>query len=205
MVGLKRIRITLVTNPPSDTRADTLKTMNASSSARVLPGIVLEPQPSPQGWYRQFPNPVNEKAARVTGALVVLLAAVTIATNWWPLYLVATIGFALRVGWGPRFSPFGRISVHLIAPRFGPAKLVAGPPKRFAQAIGLAFTLTALVLRTVGFDGAAQITLGLLIFAAALEAFAGICLGCLAFGFLQRRGVIPESVCVACANFGAAR
>ena len=33
-----------------------------------------------------------------------------------------------------------------------------------------------------------------------LEAFAGFCLGCVIFGFLMRRGVIPETVCEDCAD-----
>jgi hypothetical protein len=36
--------------------------------------------------------------------------------------------------------------------------------------------------------------------AALLEAAFGLCLGCLAFGALMRAGLIPEEVCVACAD-----
>jgi len=38
-----------------------------------------------------------------------------------------------------------------------------------------------------------------------LEAFAGFCLGCAVFGFLQRRGLIPEDVCEACNNISLRR
>jgi hypothetical protein len=34
----------------------------------------------------------------------------------------------------------------------------------------------------------------------ALEAIAGICVGCIVFGWLMRLGVIPESVCLECAD-----
>ena len=34
----------------------------------------------------------------------------------------------------------------------------------------------------------------------ALEAIAGICVGCIVFGALMRLGVIPESVCLECAD-----
>jgi hypothetical protein len=44
------------------------------------------------------------------------------------------------------------------------------------------------------------VLLAVLIAAASLEAFAGFCLGCTIFGFLQRRGLIPEDVCEACNN-----
>ena len=66
---------------------------------------------------------------------------------------------------------------------------MAGPPKRFAQGIGLAFSLTALVLTLVG-DATA----------AFLESAFGLCLGCKAFALLIRLGVVSEAVCVRCNN-----
>ena len=51
-----------------------------------------------------FPNPVNEYAARVTAALVVLLSVVTLLTGFgWGLAVIAA-GFWLRVLFGPRIS-----------------------------------------------------------------------------------------------------
>jgi hypothetical protein len=44
--------------------------------------------------------------------------------------------------------------------------------------------------------------LGLLVFAASLEGFAGYCLGCKIFGILMRLGVIPDDVCEECNNVG---
>ena len=40
----------------------------------------------------------------------------------------------------------------------------------------------------------------LLASAATLESVFGICLGCIGFGYLMKAGVIPEEVCVACAD-----
>ncbi|MDP9889013.1 DUF4395 domain-containing protein [Pseudarthrobacter enclensis] len=152
-----------------------------------------------------FPNPVNEYAARVTAALVVLLAVVTaIAGSGWGLLAIAA-GFWLRLLFGPRISPLALLSVKVITPRLGKAKLVAGPPKRFAQGIGAAVSTAALLLFTAGAAPAAWALLGVLVIAASLEAFAGFCLGCTIFGFLQRRGVIPEDVCEACNNISLRR
>ena len=77
--------------------------------------------------------------------------------------------------------------------------MVPGPPKRFAQGMGVAFSVTAAVL-TFGFDQfvAAQVVLGLLVVAASLEAFAGLCLGCKIFAIRMRLGLIPEEVCEEC-------
>lgn len=156
-----------------------------------------------KGWF-DFPNPVNDYAARCTAALVVILAVVTIATPqpaaaW--LAAVLFVGFALRVAGGPRYSPFGRLSVHVLAPRVSrEPKLVPGPPKRFAQTIGLVFSLVAFVLLLADFGVAARIVLGALTLAALAESALGFCLGCWLFAQLQKTGIVPESVCIECAT-----
>lgn len=151
-----------------------------------------------------FPNPVNDYAARSTAGLVVALAVVTVVVNQWWLYALLAIGFGLRVAGGPKYSPFGRLAVHVIVPKiWKKEKLVPGPPKRFAQTIGFVLSTVALVLSLTGFGLAAQIAIGFLIIAATLESVFGFCLGCTIFGFLQRAGVIPETVCEACNNIWA--
>ncbi|MDQ0768693.1 fatty acid desaturase [Pseudarthrobacter defluvii] len=152
-----------------------------------------------------FPNPVNEYAARATAALVVLLAVVTaVAGSGWGLLAIA-IGFWLRLLFGPRISPLALLSVKVITPRLGKVRLVPGPPKRFAQGIGAAVSTAALLLFAACAAPAAWVLLGILVVAASLEAFAGFCLGCTIFGFLQRRGLIPEDVCEACNNISLRR
>jgi hypothetical protein len=82
-----------------------------------------------------------------------------------------------------------------------PARPVPGPPKRFAQAIGAAMSVSAAVLAlALGLTGAAYALLGLLIAAATLESVFGLCLGCKAFAALMRLGVIPPEVCERCAD-----
>jgi hypothetical protein len=154
----------------------------------------------------EFPNPVNEKAARVVAGAVVAISIVAIATGWRWLLIVLAVGFALRVAAGPRYSPLGRLATRLVAPRLGPATLVPGPPKRFAQAIGLAFSVAAILL-AYAFDAptAAWIVTGALACAAFLESALGLCLGCQAFSLLMRAGVVPQSVCEECANIWARR
>src|SRR3984957_19305666 len=140
-----------------------------------------------------FPNPVNEKAARVVagGVVVLSVAAIVFQEPW--LLIPLAYGFWARVLAGPKLSPLGQIATRLIAPRLGPPRLVAGPPKRFAQAMGVAFSSAAVVL-WFGFGEhlAAWALIGLLAVAAALESFAGYCLGCRVFGLLMKWGVIPE-------------
>ncbi|MHC6221438.1 DUF4395 domain-containing protein [Arthrobacter sp. MMS24-S77] len=170
-----------------------------ADTARLTTGT---PAPAATGWRTvfAFPNPVNEYAARITAGLVVLASAATILTGLgWGLVLIAA-GFWLRVLFGPRISPFALLSVKVLAPRVGPAKLVPGPPKRFAQGIGAVLSTAAVVLFFADFALGAWILLALLIVAASLESFVGFCLGCAIFGFLQKRGLIPEEVCEACNN-----
>lgn len=151
-----------------------------------------------------FPNPVNDNAARVVAAGVAGLAMATLATGWLWLTVLLAIGFAARAIGGPRFSLLGRLATQVIAPRLGPAKLVPGPPKRFAQAIGLALTTvaaaTGLALGWTGF--ALGLTAVLLVFAT-MESALGFCAGCWLFGLLMRAGVIPADTCEECDNIRA--
>ncbi len=155
----------------------------------------------------RFPNPVNEISARLVATGVVLLATATIVFDVRWMTVVLAYGFVARVLSGPTLSPLGQLVTRVVTPALGlEPKLVAGPPKRFAQGVGAAFTLTAAVL-TFGFDrfDLAQVVLGLLVVAASLEAFAGFCLGCKAFALLMRAGVIPAEVCESCNDIWAPR
>ena len=149
-----------------------------------------------------FPDPVNEVSARLVAAGVVLLgvAAIVLDAPW--ITVLLAYGFVARVLTGPKLSPLGQVVTRAITPRLTiEPRLVPGPPKRFAQAIGVAFSVTALVL-TFGFDewGAAKVVVGLLVVAAFLESALGLCLGCKAFALLMRIGVIPEAICERCTN-----
>ncbi|MBB1033014.1 MULTISPECIES: DUF4395 domain-containing protein [Dietzia] len=154
-----------------------------------------------------FPEVVNDYAARCTAGLVVTLAVVTMLAPPPAQTLLAAalvVGFALRVAGGPRYSPFGRLSVHVLAPRVSSEpKLVAGAPKRFAQTIGLVMSSVALGLFLGGLTGAGVVVLGVLVAAALAEAALGFCLGCWMYGQLQRVGVVSEDACVDCADIWA--
>lgn len=151
-----------------------------------------------------FPNPVDEVSARlVAGGVVVMALALLVTQQWWILVPLA-FGFVARVSSGPRWSPLGLLVTRVVRPRLAiTPKLVAGPPKRFAQGIGAAFSLTASVLVLTGLTGAALVVLAMLLVAASLESFAGFCLGCKAFALLMRVGIIPESVCEECNDISA--
>lgn len=147
-----------------------------------------------------FPNPVNEVSARVVAGGVVLMAAATIIFQQPWLTAVIAYGFLARVLTGPTASPLGQLATRVVSPRLPVArKLVAGPPKRFAQGIGAVLSVTAAVL-ALGFGQTtiAYVLLGVLIVAATLESVFAVCVGCKMFAVLMRIGVIPEEVCAEC-------
>jgi Domain of unknown function (DUF4395) len=150
-----------------------------------------------------FPNPVNETAARVVAGAVAVLAVVAVAfQQGWILPMLA-YGFVARALAGPSLSPAAQLATRVVAPllarkdRYGP-----GPPKRFAQAVGAAFTVGATVLWfAAGLHTAALALAGVLAVFATLESAAGFCVGCRAFYLGMRLGLVPPHVCDDCAPF----
>jgi Domain of unknown function (DUF4395) len=151
-----------------------------------------------------FPNPVNEKAARVVaGAVLALVVVILLTTEYWLLIPLA-YGFWARVLAGPTLSPLGWTAQNVIAPRLGDKKPVPGPPKRFSQALGAVMSTAALVLALVlGQHAAADGVLIVLLVPAGLESILGYCVGCKIFAGLMRAGLVPEDVCAECADVSA--
>jgi Domain of unknown function (DUF4395) len=146
-----------------------------------------------------FPNPVNEVAARVVAAGVLIECVVFLATRQPVVVAVIAYGFVARVLAGPRYSPLGLLATRIVVPRLGVRpKLVPGPPKRFAQSIGATLSVAALVASLLGATGLAMLLVAAIVMAATLESALAFCIGCRIFAILMRAGVIPESVCEAC-------
>ena len=153
-----------------------------------------------------FPHPVDEVSARLVATGVVVLGLLATLTLH-PLVLgVLAYGFVARLLTGPRLSPLGRLVTEVVRPRLPVApRLVPGPPKRFAQGVGATFSCTALVLALLGADGAARALLLVLVAFASLEAFLAFCMGCVAFGWLMKAGLVPDEVCAECADVSLRR
>ena len=149
-----------------------------------------------------FPNPVNDYAARTVASMVIIVCIAILITNniWITLFLV--YGFIARVATGPTLSPIGLLATKVIVPLLKlPNKPVPGPPKRFAQGIGLFVSAISLILFIVGLDFWGRAAIVILAFFAGLEAFLGFCTGCFIFNHLMKFGLIPKTVCEACENF----
>jgi hypothetical protein len=153
-----------------------------------------------------FPRTINEKAARVVAGVVATIGLVALLAPAHWLAIPLAYGFWARVLTGPRLSPLGWLAQRKVAPRLGAPKHVPGPPKRFAQAIGTAFTTAAAIVGlAAGATTAAYVLTALLAVAAGLESIFAVCLGCHAFALLMRAGIVPERVCAECADIWSRR
>ena len=147
-----------------------------------------------------FPNPVNEVSARLVAGGVVILTIATVVFAQPVLLVLLAYGFVARVLTGPTLSPLGQFVTRVLTPALPfEAKYVAGPPKRFAQAIGATFSVTAVVCYfAFGLTTLAFVFVGAITIAATLESVFAYCLGCKIFAVLMRAGIIPAEVCENC-------
>jgi hypothetical protein len=147
-----------------------------------------------------FPNPVNETSARLVAGAVAVLAVIAVAFQQGWLLPVLAYGFVARVLTGPTLSPLGLLATRVVTPRLAVShRYSPGPAKRFAQAIGAVFTVTATLLWYAGGEHTAALALvGVLAAFASLEAAFGLCVGCRVFYLAMRVGLVPPSVCEDC-------
>lgn len=148
-----------------------------------------------------FPESVNDVAARVVATGVVALTVGYLLTgSGWILGLLL-YGFVARVLVGPTLSPLAQFATRVVVPALPFAeRLVPGAPKRFAQAVGATLSASATLFHVAGFDSVALVLVAAITVAATLESAFGFCLGCIAFGWFIRIGLVPEATCLACAN-----
>jgi hypothetical protein len=132
-----------------------------------------------------FPDPVNETSARVVAAGVVLQATLFLVFREGWLLVPLVYGFAARVLTGPTLSPLGQFATRVVTPRLPKAhRFVPGPPKRFAQGVGLLFSGGAAVAWLLGAPVVAFVLIAFLTVAATLESVFAVCLGCIAYRFV---------------------
>ena len=80
--------------------------------------------------------------------------------------------------------------------------VIVGPPKQFAQSIGLIFALLSIISYFVlTLPLITNILLIILMFFADLESIIGFCSGCFMFKYLMKFGLVSQKVCDRCNNF----
>jgi hypothetical protein len=150
----------------------------------------------------RFPRVVDDVTVRLIATVVLILAVAALGLHQWWIYAVLAVDFILRTTSGPRTSPVALGVQRFVRPRVSALRRpTAGAPKRFAAAIGAALTAVAAVLWVLGIAGPVVVTIGVvMIVFPALEAVLGLCVGCKAFGVLMRLGMVPEEICLECAD-----
>ncbi len=149
-----------------------------------------------------FPHPVNEYSARTVAGITMFIAGSAVYFDSPVLLWFLFYEFLARVLAGPKLSIVGTLATRIIVPiLIKKNKPVPGPPKQFAQTIGLVMTVAALALvHLFNMTAAAYAVISILVIFAAFESILGFCAGCFVFGYLMKWGLIPEATCERCAN-----
>ena len=156
----------------------------------------------------RFPAVVDDVTVRLIAAVVLVIGVVALGTQQWWLYAVLAADFTLRAALGPKASPIAQLVSRWIRPAVPAAKRpTAGPPSASRPTIGAVMTVaaTALWLVNVITGSSAAISVVVVIGAVMvlfplLEAAFGLCVGCRLFAVLMRLGLVPEEVCLDCAD-----
>ncbi len=123
------------------------------------------------------------------GITAVVLVAVLLLPSPYAALLTGlqAVLFAIGVSRGVQHTPHAWAFRTFLRPRLAPPEALEDPaPPRFAQAVGLAFTLVALVGFTAGLTVLAQVAIGFALVAALLNAVFGFCLGCELYLLIKR-------------------
>jgi hypothetical protein len=123
------------------------------------------------------------------GITAVVLAVVLLLPSPWAAVLtgVQALLFAIGATRGVQHTPHAWLFRTAIRPRLAPPDELEDPaPPRFAQGVGLAFALVALVGFTAGVTLLGQVAIGFALLAALLNAVFRFCLGCEMYLLIKR-------------------
>jgi hypothetical protein len=128
---------------------------------------------------------INESVARVASFLVTII--VTIVVLFKAPYMLILLGtdFALRAFTNGTYSPIKYLAKQLYRYSGLSEKKGDAAPKKFAAAIGFIFSFSIAALQLAQYFILADVVAGVLVFCAALEAFAGFCVGCVIYTYIQ--------------------
>ena len=125
---------------------------------------------------------IDPRGPRFTASVtLVLLAVALLVPTPVAVAIVAlqAVFFLIGVSLGVQRTPTAYAFRSLVQPRLAPPAQLEDPrPPRFAQGVGLVFTIVALVGFATGALLVAQVAIGVAVAAALLNAVFGLCLGC---------------------------
>jgi hypothetical protein len=124
---------------------------------------------------------IDSRAPRTNQAVIGVLAALAVATGWWPILAVLALQLAVGLAFGRRFCLPCLLYFEVVQPRFGEGPLEDSRPPRAANVVGLVVLAAASVAYAAGVEPLGM-ALGALVSALALlAAVTGFCTGCEAY------------------------
>jgi hypothetical protein len=125
------------------------------------------------------PSQIDVRAPRFAASVTAVVLAVALLTGSGWLVAVQAGVFAVGAFAGLRRSPYGLLFRLLVAPRLGQVRdREPEAPPRFAQLVGLLFTLVGAAGYLLGAPVLGAVATGFALVAALLNAATGFCLGC---------------------------
>jgi hypothetical protein len=131
-------------------------------------------------------NRINESVARVAAFFTIVITIIGVYFK--SPYIIAglAIDFYLRAFTSGKYSPLKAIA-KTVASYIGlPWKQTDAAPKKFAAAVGFVFTVAIAILFFLNYEILAYVVTGVLLVCAALESFAGYCVGCVVYTYTIR-------------------
>jgi hypothetical protein len=137
---------------------------------------------------------IDARGARFSALITAIVFSVALLTQSSALILWQAAVFAIGAFRGPQFTPYALIFRTVVKPRLksNPVFEDVRPPK-FAQAVGLAFTIIALVGSVAGSAAVFSVAVAFALAAAFLNFAFNYCLGC-QFYLLGVRIVSPRNL-----------
>jgi hypothetical protein len=130
---------------------------------------------------------IDARGPRFSALLTTVVLAIALVTGSVWVALFQAVVFAIGATKGPQFTPYAFIFRKLIKPRLkSPLRTEDVRPPKFAQSIGLAFALVAIVGAATGTSVVFSVAVAAALTAAFLNAVFDFCLGCQVYLLLAR-------------------
>lgn len=140
---------------------------------------------------------IDPRGPRFAAAITTAVLAAALVTGSGLLLAVQAGVFAIATVFGLRAAPYGLLYARLVRPYLAaPDRLEDERPPRFAQAVGLGFTVVGLLALTAGWTAVFYVAVAAALAAAFLNAAFGFCLGCEVYLLIHRftsRDTLPTS------------
>lgn len=132
------------------------------------------------------PEPADERVVRMSASLTVMLLLTGLFSNLQWISLLLCFDFFIRGFTQLPISPLRRAARAQVRIFRLKPKPINAAPKIFAAKIGFILSAAITILSFSGVHTAARLVAELMVLAAGLEAFLGICLGCHLYSLTQK-------------------